>query len=188
MFRLNIIGEPPVPPFSIRIPMVQPLTTFSEMVLEVRFDTDMHSVPPATVFFVNVKPVAPKAGPLADMPVVKGPCTVISLLIRAHNSEEILRADSLLDDVRHGEDRAERLYNAAEAILRRALAAKDLRTAIQAIRAAADVMAEGRQYLELRGDLTGEFESNKPQTATQKIQVIALPQLIQTRPPDAPCG
>jgi hypothetical protein len=93
-----------------------------------------------------------------------------------------LRAQAL-DDVRHGEDRAERLYNAAEAILRRALAAKDLRTAIQAIRAAADVMAEGRQYLELRGDLTGEFELKKPQMATQKIQVIALPKLIQTRPP-----
>jgi hypothetical protein len=109
-------------------------------------------------------------------------------LVRAHNSEQILRADSLLDDIRHGEDRAERLYGAAEAILHRALAAKDLRTAIQAIRAAADVMAEGRQYLELRGDLTGEFEAKKPQTATQKIQVIALPKLIQTRPPDSPCG
>ena len=108
-------------------------------------------------------------------------------LVRAHNSEEILRADSLLDDVRHGEDRAERLYRAAEAILGRALAAKDLRTALQAIRAAADVMAEGRQYLELRGDLTGEFELKKPQKATQKIQVIALPKLIQTRPPDSPC-
>src|SRR5215469_13773986 len=62
-------------------------------------------------------------------------------LMRAHNSREILRADSLLDNVRDGEDRAERLYNAAEAILGRALAAKDLRTALQAIRAAASVMA-----------------------------------------------
>jgi len=62
-------------------------------------------------------------------------------LMRAHDAEEILRADSLLDNVRHGEDRAERLYNAAEAILGRALAAKDLRTALQAIRAAADVRA-----------------------------------------------
>jgi hypothetical protein len=100
--------------------------------------------------------------------------------MRAHNSEEILRADSLLEDVRNAEGRAERLYKAAEAILARALAAKDLRTALQAIRAAADVMAEGRQYLELRGDLTGEFELKKPQTATPKIQVIALPKLIQT--------
>jgi len=85
-----------------------------------------------------------------------------------------------LEDVRNAEGRAERLYKAAEAILARALDVKDLRTALQAIRAAADVMGEGRQYRELRGDLTGEFESNKPQTAAQKIQVIALPKLIQT--------
>ena len=101
-------------------------------------------------------------------------------LVRAHDSEEILRADSLLEDVRNAEGRAERLYKAAEAILARALDVKDLRTALQAIRAAADVMAEGRQYLELRGDLTGEFEPKKSQTASQKIQVIALPKLIQT--------
>ena len=99
-------------------------------------------------------------------------------LIRAHDSEEILRADSLLEDVRNAEGRAERLYKAAEAILARALDVKDLRTALQAIRAAADVMAEGRQYLELRGDLTGEFEPSKSQTATQKIQVIALSKLV----------
>ena len=98
-------------------------------------------------------------------------------LVRAHKSEEILRADSLLNDIRHGEDRAERLYGAAEAILRRALAAKDLRTALQAIHAAADVMAEGRQYLELRGDLTGEFAAPKVQGPPQKIQVLALPKL-----------
>ena len=97
--------------------------------------------------------------------------------VRAHDSQEILRADFLLDDIRHGEDRAERLYGAAEAILRRALAAKDLRTAIQAIRAAADVMAEGRQYLELRGDLTGEFAAPKVQGPPQRIQVLALPKL-----------
>ena len=105
-------------------------------------------------------------------------------LVRAHNSEEILRADSLLDDVRHGEDRAERLYNAAEAILGRALAAKDLRTALQAIRAAADVMAEGRQYLELRGDLTGEFAAPKVQGPPQRIQVIALPKLASGQSPE----
>ena len=103
-------------------------------------------------------------------------------LVRAHDSEEILRADSLLENVRHGEDRAERLYNAAEAILGRALAAKDLRTALQAIRAAADVMAEGRQYLELRGDLTGEFAAPKVQGPPQKIQILALPKLASGEP------
>jgi hypothetical protein len=88
-----------------------------------------------------------------------------------------------LEDVRNAEGRAERLYNAAEAILARALDVKDLRTALQAIRAAADVMAEGRQYLELRGDLTGEFAAPK-QGPPQRIQVLALPKLAsgQTGP------
>jgi hypothetical protein len=89
--------------------------------------------------------------------------------MRAHDSREILRADSLLDDVRHGEDRAERLYNAAEAILGRALAAKDLRTALQAIRAAADAMAEGRQYLELRGDLRVNSKRRSPKRLRRKF-------------------
>ena len=74
-------------------------------------------------------------------------------LVRAHDSQEILRADSLLDDIRHGEDRAERLYGAAEAILRGALAAKDLRTAIQAIRAAADVMGKDGSTSNCEGTL-----------------------------------
>jgi len=90
--------------------------------------------------------------------------------MRAHNSEEILRADSLLEDVRQGEDSAERLYGAAEAILRRALAVKDLRTAIQAIRAAADVMAEGRQYLELRGTLQANSSRRSPKRLRRKFR------------------
>jgi hypothetical protein len=103
--------------------------------------------------------------------------------MRAHDAQEVRRADSLLEDVRNAEGRAERLYKAAEAILARALDVKDLRTALQAIRAAADVMAEGRQYLELRGDLTGEF-APKVQAPQQRIQVLALPKLAsgQTGP------
>jgi hypothetical protein len=97
--------------------------------------------------------------------------------MRAHDAQEVRRADSLLEDVRNAEGRAERLYKAAEAILARALDVKDLRTALQAIRAAADVMAEGRQYLELRGDLTGEFAAPKVQGPPQRIQILALPKL-----------
>src|SRR5215469_6421424 len=105
-------------------------------------------------------------------------------LMRAHDAQEVRRADSLLEDVRNAEGRAERLYNAAEAILARALDVKDLRTALQAIRAAADVMAEGRQYLELRGDLTGEFAAPKVQGPPQKIQVLALPKLPSGQSPE----
>ena len=88
--------------------------------------------------------------------------------MRAHDSEEILRADSLLEDVRNAEGRAERLYKAAEAILARALDVKDLRTALQAIRAAADVMAEGRQYLELRGTLQVNSNLRSPKRPRRK--------------------
>ena len=41
--------------------------------------------------------------------------------MRAHEAQEVRRADSLLEDVRNAEGRAERLYQAAEAILARAL-------------------------------------------------------------------
>ena len=55
-----------------------------------------------------------------------------------------------MDDVRHGERRAERLYEQAEEILAGALEDKDHRTALQAIRAAIDVMREARSYMEFR--------------------------------------
>ena len=58
-------------------------------------------------------------------------------LVKAHEAREVARADSLLDDVRNAEGRAERLLEVAEDILGEAREAKDLRTAIGAIRAAA---------------------------------------------------
>jgi hypothetical protein len=63
----------------------------------------------------------------------------------------------LLDDVRAAGGRAERLYCTAEDILKAALAESDKRTALQAIRAAVDILGEARGYLELRGKLTGEL-------------------------------
>jgi hypothetical protein len=77
----------------------------------------------------------------------------------ARNTEacELARTGVLLDDVRAGEGRAERLYQQAEAILMGALQDKDRRTALQAIRAAVDVMGEARSYMELRGELTNEL-------------------------------
>jgi hypothetical protein len=66
----------------------------------------------------------------------------------------------------------------------RALDVNGLRTALKAIRAAADVMAEGRQYLELRGDLTGEFAAPKVQGPPQRIQVLALSKLASGQSPE----
>jgi hypothetical protein len=102
-------------------------------------------------------------------------------LMKAHDAAEVTRADTLLADVRNGEGRAERLYGAAEAILGRALKAKDFKTALNAIRAAVGVMAEGRQYLELRGDLTGEM-GEKPIVANPYI-VMAMPKTVPSRAP-----
>jgi hypothetical protein len=63
-------------------------------------------------------------------------------LVKAHAAQEVVRADNLLADVRSVEGRSERLYGAAEGILDRALEAEDLKTALNAIRAAVSVMGE----------------------------------------------
>ena len=97
-------------------------------------------------------------------------------LMKAQEAKEVLSADSLLSDVRNGEGRAERLYGAAEGILERALEAKDLKTALGAIRAAVDVMGEARQYLELRGELTGELsDRGQAPHAVQLMNILMLP-------------
>ena len=110
-------------------------------------------------------------------------------LVKAHEAREVARADSLLDDVRTGEGRAERLYAAAEGILDRALEAEDLKTALTAIRAAVDVMGEARGYMELRGELTGELPlaadaANVPLI----VRVLSVPRLpgVPSRMGDPP--
>jgi hypothetical protein len=104
-------------------------------------------------------------------------------LVKAHEAREVARADSLLDDVRNAEGRAERLLEVAEDILGEAREAKDLRTAIGAIRAAAHAMAERRQFMALRGELTGEL-SNVTESANVPvvIRVLSVPRMpgVQT--------
>lgn len=82
-------------------------------------------------------------------------------IIKVHEAVEVARSERLLDCVRAGEGRAERMYAAAEAIMVRALESQDLRTALQAIRTAGVVMAEARQYIELRGELTRELGKDR---------------------------
>jgi hypothetical protein len=100
-------------------------------------------------------------------------------LVKAHEAREVARADSLLADVRNAEARAERLYGAAEGILQRALEAEDLKTALNAIRAAVDVMGEARQYLELRGELTGELPNVADGAANvpMVVKVLSVPRM-----------
>jgi hypothetical protein len=82
-------------------------------------------------------------------------------LVTVHDAVEVARSERLIDCVKTGEGRAERMYAAAEAIVVKALGSGDLRTAIQAIRTSLEVMAEARAYLELRGDLTRELGKDR---------------------------
>jgi hypothetical protein len=77
-----------------------------------------------------------------------------------------------------GEERAEWLYAFAESILKEAREAKDHKTALNAIRVGVDVMAEARQYLELRGELTGELPHVKDAAANVTlIRVLSVPRM-----------
>ena len=104
--------------------------------------------------------------------------------MKAHEAREVARADSLLDDVRKAEGRAERLLEVAEDILEKAREAEDLKTAIGAIRAAAHAMAERRQFMELRGELTGEL----PNVAGAAANVTLVKVLSVPRLPGVPQG
>lgn len=93
-------------------------------------------------------------------------------LAKAQEMAEIRRAGTLMGDIEEGRDRAERLYCYAEQILERALAAKDLKTALNAVRAAASVMGEARAYAELRGRATGELDQSRDDG---RVAVLILP-------------
>jgi hypothetical protein len=86
---------------------------------------------------------------------------VAGSLAQQTQTRESKRTGTLLGEIRAGEGRAERLYGQAEEILASALQDKDRRTALQAIRAAVDVMGQARGYLELRGELTGELDRDR---------------------------
>ena len=95
---------------------------------------------------------------------------MIEAVKRCNQAKDIARTGALIDDVKAGERRAERLYTRAEEILEAALMDKDRRTALQAIRAAIDVMGEARGYMELRGELSGEIGKDSMQGL--QIQIV----------------
>jgi hypothetical protein len=104
-------------------------------------------------------------------------------LAKAQEAKEVAEADTLLGEVREAK-RRQRLYSAAEEILKGALQAKDLRTAIQAIRAAADVMGEARAHLQLEGEITGELNPASPGGA--RTVLVVLPALVPSGTRDCP--
>lgn len=92
--------------------------------------------------------------------------------IEEHTSaRETARTRTLLQDVRAGEGRAERLYQHAERILARALEDNDRRSALQSIKVAIGVMAEARNLMEVRGELTGELDRDRT-GLTMSVQII----------------
>jgi hypothetical protein len=86
-------------------------------------------------------------------------------------ARESVRSRTLLQDVQVREGRAERLYACAEEILAAALKDNDRRSALQAIRAACDVMGEARNLMEVRGELTGELQREATLAGLQ-IQIV----------------
>jgi hypothetical protein len=108
---------------------------------------------------------------------------LLKALVKAKATQEILRADTLLEDVRDAEGRSERLCRAAEGILGRALGVGDLKTALNAIRVAVDVMGEAREYMQLRGQLTGELNPEAaPVEPLAFYSTFTLPRGCQTLP------
>lgn len=96
---------------------------------------------------------------------------IAGTLAQQTQARETKRTGTLMDDIRVGEGRAERLYAQAEAILAAALQDQDRRTALQAVRAAVDVMAEARNLMEVRGELTGELDRDRS-FASLSIQIV----------------
>ena len=66
---------------------------------------------------------------------------IVGPVMRRKADNDAVRSATLLDDVRAGEGRAERLYQQAEEILAGALKDRDRKSALQAISAAVNVMS-----------------------------------------------
>ena len=98
-------------------------------------------------------------------------------LAESHKAMETARATTLLEDVRSGENRAERLYQHAETILAKALQMQDLKVALNAVKVAVGVMAEARGYLELRGQLSDQLGERNAPRMTTTINVLSMPRV-----------
>jgi hypothetical protein len=78
-------------------------------------------------------------------------------LVKAREFEDIVRADSVLDDIRTWQDRGECLFEELKDVMDRAQEAGDWKTVLLAIRSYTILMNVNRRYLELRGELSGEL-------------------------------
>ena len=83
-------------------------------------------------------------------------------------SGESFRSDSLSEYVRNLSERMERLFVEVESILEHATGARDLKTAISAIRKAANITRKARANATRLGQLTGKLQ----QDITSPVQIV----------------
>jgi hypothetical protein len=110
----------------------------------------------AIIAGTSLRTISGQYGP-SKTAVMRHRSHVVEAMSRNKDVREQVRTGKLLDDVRAGEERAERLFDQATEILKTARDENDPRTALQAIRAASAVIGEARGYMQLRGELTNEL-------------------------------
>jgi len=98
-------------------------------------------------------------------------------LVEARQAQDVVRADSVLHEIRAEIRRIRRLYEKAEAILDRA---QDQPIALKTVRELGRLHKEMRETLELLARISGELE----QQHAPKTAVLIVPEQL---PPGAPC-
>ncbi|HKV41232.1 MAG TPA: hypothetical protein VJX67_18650 [Blastocatellia bacterium] len=112
-------------------------------------------------------------------------------LVQVHEAVEVARSERLLDCVRAGEARAERMCANAEEILAESLRQGDMKMALLAIRTSAVASGELREYQRFRGELSGELGKAKaPFVPEARIVITREPALATplSPPPLLPTG
>lgn len=103
-------------------------------------------------------------------------------LQRAREAGHVIRGEALMDHVEGLRARTEDLYAETTAILSEAKKSKDLKTALGAIREAANLTREARGSIQLLAQLCGLL-TNVP--AQQQITVVLPPRQENVPPPES---
>jgi len=102
-------------------------------------------------------------------------------LAKAHEAREVVRADSLLDQVCRQEALFDELDQTAKAIQESAAGEQDRRGVLDAIGVRGSLAHKRRPYMELRGRMTGELlDSHASLTAAQiVVNVLQIPRICE---------
>jgi hypothetical protein len=85
-----------------------------------------------------------------------------------------------MDEIQVARDRADFLYETAEEILREGLKSQDYRTVLNAVKAGVSVMSEARQYLELKGQITGELSEQSNMSVERAVIIMPRASDLET--------